>query len=101
MRLLFVVQRYGREVAGGAELHCRQFATKLAARDHDVDVLTSCAVDYVHWANEYPPGLAELDGVQVNRLPVAAPRDLRFDVIAVVDGPQGPALTHFENAFDV
>ena len=25
----------------------------------------------------------------------------RFDVIAVVDGPQGPALTHFENAFDV
>ena len=24
----------------------------------------------------------------------------RFDVIAVVDGPQGPALTHFENAFD-
>jgi putative endonuclease len=25
----------------------------------------------------------------------------RFDVIAVVDGPGGPALTHFENAFDV
>ena len=24
----------------------------------------------------------------------------RFDVIAVVDSPQGPALTHFENAFD-
>ena len=25
----------------------------------------------------------------------------RFDVIAVVDGPKGPSLTHFENAFDV
>ena len=24
----------------------------------------------------------------------------RFDVIAVVDGPTGPTLTHFENAFD-
>ena len=24
----------------------------------------------------------------------------RFDVIAVVDGPGGPTLTHFENAFD-
>jgi putative endonuclease len=24
----------------------------------------------------------------------------RFDVIAVVDGPLGPSLTHFENAFD-
>jgi putative endonuclease len=27
-------------------------------------------------------------------------RALRFDVVAVVDGPQGPSLTHFENAFD-
>jgi putative endonuclease len=25
---------------------------------------------------------------------------VRFDVIAVIDGPEGPALTHFENAFD-
>ena len=28
------------------------------------------------------------------------PRAARFDVIAVVDGPGGPALTHFPNAFD-
>jgi putative endonuclease len=27
-------------------------------------------------------------------------RGLRFDVVAVVDGPRGPQLTHFENAFD-
>jgi putative endonuclease len=27
-------------------------------------------------------------------------RAARFDVIAVVDGPRGPSLTHFENAFD-
>jgi putative endonuclease len=27
-------------------------------------------------------------------------RAARFDVIAVVDGPGGSALTHFENAFD-
>ena len=26
-------------------------------------------------------------------------RGARFDVVAVVDGPQGPQLTHFENAF--
>jgi glycosyltransferase involved in cell wall biosynthesis len=77
-RLLFVVQRYGREVAGGAELHCRQFATRLAARGHRVEVLTSCAVNYVDWANHYPPGTGELDGVTVHRLPVAQERDDRF-----------------------
>lgn len=27
-------------------------------------------------------------------------RGVRFDVVAVVDGPAGPRLTHFENAFD-
>jgi putative endonuclease len=27
-------------------------------------------------------------------------RGARFDVVAVVDGPNGPRLTHFENAFD-
>jgi len=26
-------------------------------------------------------------------------RGARFDVVAVVDGPRGPTLTHFENAF--
>ncbi len=43
MRLLLVVHRYGREVAGGAETLCRELATRLAtgARAHDVTVLTS------------------------------------------------------------
>jgi putative endonuclease len=27
-------------------------------------------------------------------------RGVRFDVVAVVDGPSGPTLQHFENAFD-
>jgi putative endonuclease len=27
-------------------------------------------------------------------------RGARFDVVSVVDGPRGPQLTHFENAFD-
>ncbi len=78
MRLLYVVQRYGREVAGGAELHCRQFATRLAARGHQVSVVTTCARSYLDWANEYPPGAAELDGVAVHRLPTARRRDLRL-----------------------
>lgn len=75
MRLLYVVQRYGHEVAGGAELHCRQFATRLAGRGHEVEVLTSCAVSYVDWANEYAPGTTDVDGVAVHRLPVSRQRD--------------------------
>ena len=74
-RLLYVIQRYGREVAGGAELHCREFATRMAARGHDVEVVTSCAVNYVDWANEYPAGESTVDGVRIMRFPVARARD--------------------------
>src|SRR5882724_5288107 len=78
MRILFVVQRYGREVAGGAETCCREFATRLAARGHEVEVLTSTALSYLDWANHYPAGTAELDGVVLHRLPVDGQRDDRF-----------------------
>jgi len=78
MRLLFCVQRYGAEVPGGAELAAREFATRLAARGHAVEVLTSCAVSYVDWADVYPPGSQELGGVLVHRLPVAEPREDRI-----------------------
>lgn len=75
MRLLFVVQRYGQEVAGGAELHCRLFAERLARRGHHVEVLTTCAKSYVDWANHYAAGTEELAGVTVHRLPVQRPRN--------------------------
>ncbi|MGH8991873.1 MAG: glycosyltransferase family 4 protein [Acidimicrobiia bacterium] len=75
MRVLYVLQRYGHEVAGGAERHCREFATRLAAAGHDVDVLTSCAVNHATWANAYPEGETVVDGVKVHRLPVTRPRD--------------------------
>jgi glycosyltransferase involved in cell wall biosynthesis len=80
LRILFVVQRYGREVAGGAELCCREFATRLAARDHEVEVLTTTARDYRDWANHYPAGPGMLDGVVVHRLTVEAERhDRHFE----------------------
>ena len=78
MRLLYVVQRYGADVPGGAEQHCRLFATRMAARGHAVEVVTTCARSYLDWANEYPPGTGELDGVALHRLPTARTRDLRI-----------------------
>ncbi len=78
MRLLYVVQRYGREVAGGAELHCRQFATHLAQQGHDVEVVTTCARSYLDWANTEPAGTTEVDWVTVHRLTTGRRRDLRL-----------------------
>lgn len=75
MKLAFVVDRYGPDVPGGSERHCREFAERLAQRGHEVTVLTSCARDYVTWANAYPPGQQPDGPVSVIRFPVAAERD--------------------------
>ena len=75
VKLACVVQRYGAEVTGGAEAHCRAVAERLA-ETHDVTVLTSCAKDYLTWRNAYPPGESRLGPVTVLRFPVTSPRHL-------------------------
>lgn len=81
MKILFVIQRYGLEVAGGSELHCRWLATRLARR-HQVEIATTCALDYIEWRNHYPPGADTVDGLRVRRFPVARPRsEHRFALV--------------------
>jgi glycosyltransferase involved in cell wall biosynthesis len=76
VKLAFVVQRYGADIAGGSEMHCRQLAERLSPR-HDITVLTTCARDYVTWENAYPPGTSMENGVRVQRFPVARTRNLK------------------------
>ncbi len=80
MRILYVVQRYGETIAGGAEQHCREMAERMARRGHDVEVATTCAQSYVDWADAYEPGRSTVNGVGVHRFRVAAPRaNLQFN----------------------
>jgi glycosyltransferase involved in cell wall biosynthesis len=109
VKLAFVVQRYGAEVNGGAELHCRWLAERLA-RQHHVEVFATRAVNYLDWANAYPAGTTEVGGIPVHRFGVRRRRKARLfasisNVVfegphtleeerewVRVNGPESPAL---------
>ena len=87
MKLACVVHRFGADIAGGSEGHCRLIAEHLAAR-HDVTIVTTCAKDHITWRNHYPAGEtwaapvspkrgAREGGLRVLRFPVARERDMR------------------------
>ena len=69
------MQRYGTEILGGSEYSCRLIAERLAPR-HQVEVLTTCAQDYITWKNEYPEGSDRVRGVTVRRFANARVRDI-------------------------
>ena len=119
MKIAVVAQRYGADINGGAELHARYVAEHLA-RHAEVEVLTTCAQDYVTWANAFPAGVETIRGVTVRRFQVSHSRDAsRFarhsaavferphsirDELAWLDseGPTSPALVkHAARSADV
>src|SRR6476646_373639 len=45
--------------------------------DHvEIEVLTTCAVDYLTWSDRYPVGADQVNGVSVRRFSVPESRDL-------------------------
>jgi glycosyltransferase involved in cell wall biosynthesis len=121
MKIAVVVQRYGADINGGAELHARYIAEHLA-RHATVEVLTTCASDYITWRNALPAGEEWVHGVKVRRFPVTEERDPdRFGKLSLrvfgkrhslrqelawldAEGPRSPALIAFlrehESSFD-
>jgi glycosyltransferase involved in cell wall biosynthesis len=75
VKLALIIQRYGTEVLGGSEHLCRLVAERLTVT-HDVEVLTTCAQDYITWKNDYPEGTDRVRGVTVRRFATARTRDI-------------------------
>jgi glycosyltransferase involved in cell wall biosynthesis len=118
MKIAVVVQRYGADINGGAELHARYVAEHLA-RHVSVEVITTRARDYVTWRNELPDGVEQVRGVPVRRFPVSrerSPDDFGRHSVRVFDhrhsiadelawleseGPTSPAMIqHLERSAD-
>lgn len=75
-KICFVVQRYGLEVNGGAELHCRQLAEHMRSVYPEIDVLTSKAIDYMTWRDEYEKDEEDINGIHVIRFSVRLERNI-------------------------
>ena len=76
-KVAIIVQRYGPDINGGAEYECRQIA-ELMNDVWEIDVLTTCATDYMTWKDDYPKGKEVINSVSVYRFPVRKPRNVRM-----------------------
>ncbi len=81
-KIAFVNHRYGTEITGGSEQHCRILAEHLKDR-YEVEVLTTCAIDDTTWANHYKPGCEWIHGVYIRRFQVRHTRN--WDVCRQLD----------------
>ena len=115
LKLAVVIQRYGSEITGGSETHCRTIVKRLS-QFAKVEVITTCAKDYVSWRNEYPEGREIVDGIPVHRFRTDRERKSRkFDDLSqqlytnahtyfdevdwmVQQGPYAPGMFDFINA---
>ncbi len=61
-----IVQRYGKQINGGAESHARMIAERLSEQ-FNITVLTSCAINYHTWQSELPEGETYEENIRILR----------------------------------
>lgn len=104
VKVAFVVPRYGPAIIGGAETAARLLAEHLVAlRGWDVDVLTTCAEDFVTWEDVYPPGETWIDGVRVVRFISSVGRTPSFHPLSasLLADPDAVSLADAERWVDL
>jgi glycosyltransferase involved in cell wall biosynthesis len=94
--IAIVIPWFGRDQRGGAERHAWELASRLRARGHDVEVITTCCRSHQDdWeTNHLPPGFSrEPEGFAIRRFPVVARNRPAFDEVnARLMGIPKPAL---------
>ncbi|MCP5050765.1 MAG: glycosyltransferase family 4 protein, partial [bacterium] len=91
LKIGVVVQRYGKDVVGGAETLARDVAERLNASGCDVTVFTTTASDYITWKPDFPAGDSILKGVSIKRFDVDRERDIEsFNRFSDEFFPQSP-----------
>lgn len=66
-KIAIVIQRFGKTVNGGAEVHAKQIADLLKDR-YKITVITSCAESYTTWEPTFSEGSTTIDDIEVIRL---------------------------------
>ena len=65
-KIAIIVQRYGNQINGGAEVHARMIAEKLNKK-YEVTILTSRAIDYHTWDPVLPEGESFENDIKIIR----------------------------------
>ena len=82
MKLGFVCQRYGENVAGGSEQLCKQLAERFVSEFNiNIDIITTCAEDYVTWKNVYREGNSVINNVNIKRFKTDYERTEKFHTL--------------------
>lgn len=79
-KVAIVVQRYGDQINGGAEVHARMIAEKLSEK-YDITILTSRAVNYHTWDPVLPKGDTLENGIKIIRFdhpPKSNPKEVHL-----------------------